>query len=223
LEAERDDPDFEVDFRHYYYSAVLACDNPACGERVHMAGEGGIEQVEEEVHPEHGPHGPLVEVFRPAVFVPPLPLFRVPPGTDEKVRAELGACFKVFFLDFHAAANHLRQALELLLDTFRIARYRNVKGKRHFISPHARIERLPPRHARLKTLLLAVKWIGNMGSHGGRHLNKQDVLDACEMMERCLLLLHDDHDKRLEKRAHEIHRAKGPPRMTWKRLLSRKR
>jgi hypothetical protein len=57
--------------------------------------------------------------------------------------------------------------------------------------------------------LLAIKWIGNSGSHAAI-LTKKDLLDAYELMEFSLQQLYRDRERRLNRLSQEINLQKGP-------------
>jgi len=56
--------------------------------------------------------------------------------------------------------------------------------------------------------LLAIKWIGNTGSHTGK-LERIDVLEAYELLELSLNKLYDDTEIKLSKISKEIIKRKG--------------
>jgi hypothetical protein len=57
---------------------------------------------------------------------------------------------------------------------------------------------------------MAIKWIGNKGSHLGG-IEKNDLLDAYELLEYSLNKLYNDPSKRLDKIAKRIIKRKGKP------------
>jgi hypothetical protein len=64
-----------------------------------------------------------------------------------------------------------------LLDELKIPReYENKKGEVKPASLHFRIENLPQEYEMIKALLLAIKWLGNVGSHGNDGLSKKKQL-----------------------------------------------
>jgi hypothetical protein len=78
------------------------------------------------------------------------------------------------------------------------------------------------KYSNIKELLLAVKWIGNTGSHA-TEISRVAVMDAYDMLEHCLDLLYGEK-KDLMTLAKAINRKKGPlkPRPHRKSRLSRK-
>jgi hypothetical protein len=57
--------------------------------------------------------------------------------------------------------------------------------------------------------LLAIKWIGNSGSHGAS-LQRSDLLDAYEIFEIALTEIYDIDKKRADKLTKAINKKKGP-------------
>ena len=71
--------------------------------------------------------------------------------------------------------------LKNFLTELKIRRYTVAKGRRPTIKLHDRINLLPDKYAHFKETILAVKWLGNAGSHGNGvakdMISKDDVLD----------------------------------------------
>ena len=103
--------------------------------------------------------------FRPMFFEPHLVFFEIPEECPDEVAAPLRQSFRLFFASPSAAANSVRIAIEELLTQLGVKRFTNSGGKRRVMSLHGRIGLLPSKYAKLKDLFLAVKWLGNVGSH----------------------------------------------------------
>ncbi|MGB3133805.1 MAG: DUF4145 domain-containing protein, partial [Candidatus Macondimonas sp.] len=83
--------------------------------------------------------------------------------------------------------------------------------KRRFISLHQRIALLPPKYAHLKDLILAIKWLGNAGSHdGGSEVTLDDVMDSYELTEHILQEVYAPKLEKLQKIAKNVNKKKGP-------------
>lgn len=202
--------DFFPDWVDYVFSAILRCGNPKCREIVACCGKGGLEQeytgYDEEGYPDWG----WVEYFVPSLFIPHLHLFDVPDKTPEVVRVEIAASFTVFFCDLKAAANHVRSAIEQILNELKIKKYSVKNNKRRPLPLHFRIDTLPAKHLRIKEALLAIKWLGNAGSHPGESLERDDVLDAYDILEHLLNDLYNPKKTKVEKLVKAINKRKGP-------------
>lgn len=72
-----------------------------------------------------------------------------------------------------------------------------------------RIKSFAPRNQGVANKLLAIKWIGNTGSHSD-NLELVDVLDAFELLEYCLEELYEGRTARLIALAASINTHKGP-------------
>lgn len=202
--------DFFPDWVEYLFSAILRCANPKCREIVACCGKGGLEQEHTGYDEDGYPYSEWVECFDPALFIPHLHLFDVPKRTPEVVGLEITASFAVFFSDPKAASNHIRSAIEQLLNELKIKKYTVKNNKRRVLPLHFRIDTLPSKYLQIKEALLAIKWLGNAGSHPGESLEKDDVLDAYDILEHLLNDLYNPKKAKLEKLVKAINKRKGP-------------
>jgi hypothetical protein len=122
--------------------------------------------------------------FFPTSFVPILPLFSLTPGTPPSLTKSIQEAFSLYWLSPDACANAIRSSLECLLDAQNIP----VPNGRNL---HSRIEKFKTIDSRNAEMLLAIKWIGNFGSHE-RELDRNDVLDAFDLLASVLLNLYPD-------------------------------
>ncbi|AVR45432.1 hypothetical protein C7S20_09200 [Christiangramia fulva] len=79
-------------------------------------------------------------------------------------------------------------------------------GKRKPISLHKRI--LIFDNKELTDLLIAIKWIGNTGSHLG-DLETIDILEAYKLLEFALNRLYANPEKEIKKITKDINKRKG--------------
>lgn len=156
---ERDHPHWEPDWLRYIFSAFLNC--TSCDETTVVVGDGRIDGFYD---PETGKEGGE-EVFMPKYFIPPLPIFDIPNKCPEEVEKHLHESFELAWADFSAAGNKLRIAVERLVDNLAP----DSKG-----SLHDRIQALSSSHDKIKESLLAIKWLGNDGSH-------ESTLEECDV------------------------------------------
>ena len=188
--------DWDPGWVEEHFSGLLRC---TCGESVHVVGT-----TEQEFDPQTGGFDTRLRL---CFAFPGPPLFQIPKGCPEKVKVELEAAFQLFLPDPSAAANRLRAAVERLLDHFGVRK--GTKHKR--IALHNRIEQHFTRsHPRSAELLLAVKWLGNEGSH--RALFHREVYLGFELIEDVLERLFVKRRTRLARRARAINRSRGPVR-----------
>lgn len=154
--------------------------------------------------------------FRPTMFVPALNLIAIPAKCPPTVAQPLRESFALFFSSPGAASNNIRIAVEELLTELRVKRFNTVGGQRRFISLHQRINLLPRKFVDLRELMLAIKWLGNAGSHGdggSGAISADDVMDAYEMMEHILAEVYSPRSNRLAAIAKKVNKRKGPLRI----------
>ncbi len=198
------------DHRHveYRFTALLKCDNIACGEVVPIAGLGEVEEIPDE----RMEHFEYADQFFPTYFHPSPILISIPTTCPAPVREQLHASFSASWTDANSAANRIRVAVESLLDALRIPRTRKGKnGRRQRYSLHERIESLPPHRAEIKDLLLAIKWLGNHGTHETT-LTQESVYDALDIFEVVLTNLYSEHPRRIQQLVKSVNKRRGPAR-----------
>jgi hypothetical protein len=105
--------------------------------------------------------------------------------------------------------NALRGCVEVILTRRGVPRTTVSKGKRHRLFLHDRIELFQRRDAEVGAALMAVKWIGNEGSHAGA-LTPADVLDALEVIEDVLERFWGDKRRTLARLITKINQKRGP-------------
>ena len=205
----RSSDDWEPEWIEYIYSCLLECNNTACKD---IASSSGVGTVDYFIDYDEG--GNLYEdlraCFTPKHFSPHLKIFDYQKNIPNEVKNELDISFSVFFCDPSSAANHIRIALENLLTHMDIIRFATPKGKRRYLTLHERIELLPKKHLEIKDLFVAIKWLGNAGSHSHRGVSSDDVFDAYELMEELLVEVFSNKRKNIKKLANKINKKKGP-------------
>lgn len=144
------------------------------------------------------------EYFAPRLVVPMPDMFTIPKRCPDEVRDKLRSAFTVFWIDQAAAATRVRVALERLLNHLGVKRRRKDKsGKLVDLTLHARIEDFAKRDALIGAQLMALKWLGNTGSHEGP-VEKDDLLDAFEIMEHCLAELIERRSAKVAELAKKL-------------------
>ncbi|MGZ2361667.1 DUF4145 domain-containing protein [Streptomyces sp. 372A] len=150
----------------------------------------------------------------PTMFFPALPLLQNRLLCPEKVGEQVDTAAKILWLDPNSAANRIRTAVEALMDEHQIARSKpGQRGKLVRISLDERISTFKstlPQHAEAADLLLAVKWIGNVGSHEGV-LNVRGVLEGVEFLDHALSLIYNTNHDDIKKRAADVTARRGHP------------
>ena len=166
----------------YITILFLKCDNKKCNEVYSSCGMSKyIERIE--VDEEKEIYYESDFCFIPKFFYPNIRLFKIPLKTPDKVVKELDKAFSLFWSDFSSCGNSLRKAIERMIDDIDLS----SAGKKI----HYRIESLDEKYAKIKDKFLAIKWIGNDGSHKS-DLTLNDILLAFELLEICVESLYED-------------------------------
>lgn len=194
--------DWDPEWIDYVYSCLLVCTNDQCKEVVASAGVGSVDWEDND------------DFFRPKFFEPHLLLFNIPCKCPESVSAPLRESFRLFFSGPRAAANNVRIAIEELLTELKVKRFDIVKHKRKFINLDRRINLLPAKYAQVKDHILAIKWLGNAGSHGHANgkgaISMDDVIVSYELTEHILNEIYAHKTQRLDALAKMVNQKKGP-------------
>ena len=105
--------------------------------------------------------------------------------------------FALFWADAEACAGRLRSSLEALLTHIGVPSVDGSKPDNTTpLALHKRIEIFETENPQLAKHLMALKWLGNAGSHG-RPVGKGDLLDAMELLEHALAEILEKRTERL--------------------------
>ena len=205
---EHDDPAWDPDWIRYVFSCIFRCSSSSCEKVFACCGDGKVEYHEYEDETD-GWVQSSIDHFTPKYFNPPLLLMDVPTSCPRNAATHLSESFALYFSDAGAALNCNRAAVEAVLTDLGIKRYTNLKGKRRPISLHQRINLLPAKYADVKDLLLAVKWLGNAGSHDGEKPSYGDVRTTYDLLEYVLAEIYESKTKKLKAIAKNVNAKKG--------------
>ncbi|WP_259065009.1 DUF4145 domain-containing protein [Mucilaginibacter sp. X4EP1] len=184
----------------YVFTEHLKCDN--CGEVVVALG-----RKSEDSNPnEEGKHDMFIKylAFEPTPF-----LIVVPKSCPKRVKEILLESFSLFWRDENSCANKIRVSVEALMDALKIKKTKLNKKGRETLKLHARIMEFRLQNAEVADFLLAIKWIGNSGSHMD-NITVPQLLDAYELMEYALELLYNDRKKLLTRKSKAINKRRKP-------------
>jgi hypothetical protein len=158
------------------FCCMAECYRPQCGEVVVCSGTSGNERDWE------GETGDQYYTFySPVSFVPPLKPFIINEKCPDEISKPLVASFSVYLAQPGSAANLIRITVERLLTAIGVPEL-NDKGRRIIL--HERLERhLPGNYADYAGPLMAIKFLGNAGSHTYDEVKISDIEDAFEIME----------------------------------------
>ncbi len=168
------------------FNLMMICDRQDCGEVVAVLGDVTWSKNPAEVADDGTPigDGEWEWFLVPKCFNPPLSIVRVPEDTPGSVFSSIRRASWNFWADRRSSANHLRAALECLLDHLNVAR-KASKANRGYLSLNARIELLVGIDPAHKKIFNALRKIGNLGSHGDE-VGRNDLLDCFQLIEYVL-------------------------------------
>lgn len=191
------------------FSTFLKCELKDCGFVATMSGVARTKSryIDEETHSVR-----FGTVYYPKYCHPNLRLFELGVEVPKEIRQEIDVSFTHYFNDLSSCANRIRTSIELILNDIKAQKkFRDKKGNLKKIpNLHQRIIKFEKRNKRLSKLMLAVKFIGNEGSHIG-NVEIEDVIDAYIILEQLIELIYIKNHKRIEEIANEIVQ-KGKPR-----------
>jgi Domain of unknown function (DUF4145) len=190
------------------FVGLLSCQDAGCGEIVAI---GGRTNTFEDIDWERQERE-WVRSFTPTSMYPAPPVFRIPEKCPKAVAAELRRAFSLFWTDTGSCANRLRAAVEALLTDRKVPRSTINKKGRERLSLHARIEKFKQTDANSADYLLAIKWLGNAGSHANLdELGGDDLLNGFELFQHVVDTIYVQREKHLKKIAQRINSRKGRP------------
>ncbi len=213
LSRSRSGDDWEPEFITHNFTCVFKCSNPDCGDIITACGYG---DVSDGSYYDEGQKEFIQEFtndFEPKYVNPPFKIIDVSPDCPLEITKQLQNSFSLFWSDVSACANSIRKTVELIMDDKGMKKTEiNRSRKRVPIALHKRIIefRDSPGMKKLGESFLAVKWIGNPGSHGGEGISDSDLLDAYEILELALHELYDTKKNKIEKIVKAINKTKKP-------------
>jgi len=199
---------WEPDWITETFHGALTCTNPNCKGIVIVVGDVEV-NWDSEVDPSVLKSEPYYNYYSFKYFYPPINLFVIPDAAPEDVKDIITLSFGMFFYSPSSAANQARIALEKILNSQKIRAYSTINGKRKRLSLNERINDLPGKYEYEKILFLAVKWLGNAGSHDN-NISHSDVFDLYEIFEKLLNEIYCADKKKILKLAKTINKRRGP-------------
>jgi len=171
----------------YHFKAELEC--VVCGESHHVLGCGEIDfdvdpEGEEFFDEDLGHQIQTRKVLRliPKNFFPAPPIVFLPDDEqDEEFYLLLRQSFPLFWIDLEACANKVRTSVEYLLDHEQLSVERWPGAKLH-----QRIEKLEADQPDLFARFMAIKELGNVGSHELGRLRVRDLVDAYQIVDNVI-------------------------------------
>lgn len=192
------------------FVATAHCLNSSCKEKFALSGEYSVE-ADQYIAPDGNWDWHYTTNLKPKSFTPPIRLIELPNSTPDSVSAAICDASNLYFSDISGTANRLRQAVECYLDDQKIARKKRSKsGKLSSLTLHQRIELLHTKDSIAADHLMAVKWIGNVGSHSN-DVSREYLDIGLRVVEKVLKLKFDNTDSELARSVKEIIERKGKP------------
>lgn len=197
-ESKIADPHFALKYNMHEYSEKLRsslyqCEQLGCNGEIVL-----IEEEKGELNPKNQPF--YIFEYEPYVYKrtikymnPSVDIIKIPNQLDSELSEIMRSSFILFWLDEDSCGNKIRSAIEKLLDLQKVNKTTiNKQGKRQQLKLHSRIEKFKSKKPEIAKYLLALKWIGNQGSHNGRYkLTKNELVDAYRILELSLIDLYD--------------------------------
>ena len=195
---------WDPDWINYTFTAWAECRHPSCKQQFAIAGTGGVGP---ELNEEGGYQ--YEDYFSPKACFPMPDMFTFPAKCPNEVKEELRAAFALFWPQSNACAGRIRVALECLMDYLGVQKRRKNKHGKYFdLSLHDRIDAFARSEPTTGPQLMALKWLGNAGSHN-REVNQKDLLDAFEIMEHALGEVIDRRSARVAELAKKLTKKHG--------------
>lgn len=157
------DEAWEPDWIRGVFSWTMHCSSPSCRHVVIVSGEAIVDWDVEET--EDGPQQIWKDFFTPKSFSDAPPIFRPAKELPDEVRDNIKLAFLQFWQDAPSCLNKIRISIELILTDQKIAKFQNTNGKRRSIPLHTRIENYKLKEPQIADFFMALKWLGNEGSH----------------------------------------------------------
>jgi len=202
--AERDHDAWDPDWIVRRFAGILACNFANCGDMVAIIGDVSVVEFYGYDYEGNTTHE-YSDAFRPRSLSPaPLPI-RPPENSPELVKRALREAAGLIWMSSEGAANQMRQAVEHLMDELGVA----IPPSGKHISLDSRIKEFEKTDQKNAEILLAVKWLGNSGSHAGG-LTRDDVFDAFDMIELVLVNLYDTTTADIMAKVKAVNTQKGP-------------
>lgn len=193
----------------WHFSAKMECNWVHCKKYVMVSGvcksssdQDDIEEIDTDS---------LIDelMFTPRYFTSPIKFFRG--DYPLPIDLLLESAFALYWTDVPSAANKIRAVIEKVLDLRKVKKFARSKGKQRTIALHHRIVEFKQKNQEVGHFFEAVKWIGNSGSHADdKKINRDDLLQAFEILEHSLNTLYNHNSKKLTKIASAIIKSKGP-------------
>lgn len=197
-------PDYDPTWDKYVYSAILECSHIKCRSYTMSVGTGYTIISDGMIFTETPPYE---NYFIPKFFTPPINIINIPIRCPDTVSQALIQSFELFFCNPSSCGNIIRISLEYLMTELSIA---TTDKNGDSMKLHNRILQYKKQNPKIADKILAIKWLGNTGSHAIEGLAHKDALDAYEILEHVLQELFKDSHSRINNMVSQINQNRGP-------------
>lgn len=208
--TSKDHVAWEPEWIHGTFSIRGECENPSCRLAAHGSGDFWVSYATRRYDSYWDEAQETYAKFYRLAHIHPAPqLMAMPEGTPALLQEGIRRASRVFLADPPFAATALRSVVEALLTDQGVPAL-TPNGK--FLSADKRIrewEAAGPNREATARLLLAVKWIGNEGTHEVGNLSAEDVLEGASFLDEAFHRLYIGPD--LDFRAQQINSLREDP------------
>lgn len=200
-----DHDQFDPDWIQYLFTALGQCSQASCQQKFAIAGEGGVS-------PEYGPNGrdwQYEDYFMPKYCFPMPHIIDLPQNCPDEIKEEMIKAFSLFWINRSACAGRIRVLLEMLMNQAGVSKEKKLND---------RIIEFTSNNPETGMQLMALKWLGNTGSHED-DVSKADILDAFEILEHALIEIIDNRKEKIAELAAKL-QEKHQPKKTLPLLSS---
>lgn len=168
------------------FIAFLKCGNKNCKESVVVTGK----KIAEDWSTGDG-DTLIFENYFVKYTDPQINIIKILDSVPKTINNALRKSFSLFWSHPSSAGNEIRKVIELIMDEKEVkTMVADKKGKEHRMDLHQRIEEFGKiekgKYLGESSKLLGIKWLGNAGSHKGELIEKEDILDAYDVLEHVL-------------------------------------
>jgi hypothetical protein len=203
-------PQHEPEWDYGHFTGRLICSNKKCEELVLVSGDTKVGYYDVDFE---GAGAINAWFLTPKYFTVPPRLFPLQPFYPKSVLTPLEKSFALFWYDAASCANKIRTVVEAIMDNKKVKKFVREKGGLRQLTLHSRIKEFDKKHPKAAHYLLAIKWIGNLGSHSDdQKLKKAHLIKAFELLSAALDHIYDDHAVKLDRYAAAVNREKGIPK-----------
>ena len=195
---------WDVEWMDLRFTAFYRCTNPKCGHVVGVVGKIGYTSDYYEELPNGDWELRADSHYTPLAFAEPPAIIRVCEQCPAAVSAHLNRSFGLYWMDRRSCATAIRSAVESLLDDRNVpSEIERRPGKPARIPLHDRIVRFQETDLEAAKLLLAIKVIGNVGTHQD-NISFDDLLTGYEILGHVIDLFNSGRAARVTDLAGDV-------------------